>query len=263
MTTQSKEYALVTGASSGIGAEFARLLAGRKYNLILTARRTAALEKLRDELETKGVAVDVIPCDLGTPDGPQKLFDAVRQKGRLVSVLVNNAGFGLYGEFLDVALDKTEAMIQLNVASLTTLSYLFGGPMREGKHGFILNVSSIGAFQPSPYYAVYAATKSYVLSFGEALHYELKKDGVHVTTLCPGVTVTEFHKVAAQEMNKTMEMVSMTAASVAEIGLKALFKNRSSVTAGALNKINGGLIKLTPRSLATIIAAKVMAPSEN
>jgi len=247
--------ALITGASSGIGASIAKQLAAKKYDCILTARRTDRMESLAKELD--GVKVRVIASDLGTRDGADKL---IAEAGDDIDVLVNNAGFGVYGKFAEQSLDRVMQMVALNLVSLTTLTHHYVKCMVAKKSGRVLQVSSIGAYQPSPLYAVYSATKSYVLSFSEAINFELKGTGVSVTTICPGVTATEFHEVADHPKPKWMEMFTMTADDVAAIGIRAMENGRAVVTPGFSNKMTAFFVKLVPRSWATAMASRTMQP---
>lgn len=260
MTTQkSKGTALVTGASSGIGAELARILAEKGYDLILVARRKDRLDKLQKDLEKKhGVSIQVFALDLLRPQAIEKLYSAVREKNIAVDVLVNNAGFGMKGDVTDADPICLADMIQLNVTVLTLLSRYFGKDMQERGAGHILQISSVGAFQPSPYMSVYCATKAYVLSFGEAFSYELKPHGVHVTTVYPGVTETEFFDVANFNPPSLARNTGMSARQVAEISLNALFAGKVSVIPGAMNKLNSFLVGVLPRFLTTRVVGKML-----
>ena len=252
-------YAVVTGASSGLGLEFAKLLAKKGYYLVLVARRTERLEALKLEiLNSYKLDIHVVSLDLSDTTAAKKLLDYTQQNKLKVSILINNAGFGTSGDFLSVPLEKTVEMLQLNITTLTQLSYLFGNEMKKNKLGYILQVSSVGAFQPSPSFAAYSATKSYVMLFSEALDFELKGTGVSVTKLYPGATKTEFFEVANTKVNKLVENSLMTAASVASIALEAMFNRKRSIVPGNMNKISTLLVQLLPRKLATYIAANVM-----
>jgi uncharacterized protein len=173
-------------------------------------------------------------------------------------VLVNNAGFGVYGNFIDHPADRLSQMIELNLVSLTSLTYHYTRKMAERGRGRVLQVSSIGAFQPSPLYAVYSATKAYVLSFSEAVNYELRPRGVTVTTLCPGLTATEFHEVADHIKPRWMNFLTMTADDVARIGVGAMMRGRAVVTPGLPNKLTAFFVRLLPRSVVTAGAAMTM-----
>ncbi len=255
----SRQTALVTGASSGIGADIARELFARGYDLVLTARRTDRLQALKAELEGGGPArVHVIAADLGTPDGPANLIRQVEELGLPIAFLVNNAGFGLHGDFLDSTSERIDQMLQLNIAALTRLTWHFGRAMRTKGGGRILQVASIGAYSPSPLYAAYSATKVYVLYLSEALNFELRGSGVSVTTICPGVTDTEFHEAAAHPKTGLVAMTMMSSRAVARIGVRAALRGTAVVTPGLLNKLTGLMIKLLPRSWANAGAAVLM-----
>ena len=257
--TDQRELALITGASSGMGTEFARLLAARGYDLVLTARRTDRLLALKTELETAArVRVEVVPADLGVPGGAESLIERVEALGRPVAFLVNNAGFGVHGDFLENDASRVAQMIQLNLVALTTLTWHFGRAMQARGAGRVLQVSSIAAYQPTPYYAAYGATKAYVLFLSEAMNHELRGSGVTVTTLCPGMTETEFHDVAEHPKTGLIAWTRMTAREVAEIGIRSALRGRAVVTPGILNKLTGLSAKLVPRSWATVLAGLLM-----
>jgi uncharacterized protein len=247
--------ALITGASSGIGEEFARQLAQRKTNLVLVARSQEKLAKLATELEQDyAIDVEVIVQDLTAPAAGKTVFDLVQQKGLVIDLLVNNAGFGDYGELSERDLTKQLAMIQLNVTVLTELTGLFLPPMKTRGNGGIINISSIAGFQPLPYMSVYAATKAFVLSFTEALWAENKNSGVRILAVCPGATESDFFKVAefpdsfaeSQQKNKTVSLTPAT--DVVTEALKALDKGRSTIVTGGLaNQIIVNLPRFVPR----------------
>lgn len=263
MAKSAKGLAVVTGASSGIGAELARGLARRGYDCVLTARREDRLRELAAELEKDhGVSATVFAADLASPDGAQKLHDAVVALDRPVTFLVNNAGFGVHGDFVQNDPARLAQMMQLNMVSLTELTHSFAKAMVERGEGRILQVASVGAFQPSPYYAVYSATKSYVRDFSQAVSWELRGTGVTVTSICPGLTATEFHEVADHPKPKAFDMVTMTARDVAEIAIRAAERGRATVTPGLANKIMEWALKWwTPRWVATAMAGISMRPA--
>ncbi|MFS8124689.1 SDR family oxidoreductase [Rhizobium sp. BR 250] len=253
--------ALITGASSGLGVEFAELLAAQKVNLVLAARRKEPMEKLADDLRRKhGVDILVEPIDLAAPGASARLKDSLDEKAIQIDILVNNAGYGLQGEFLETPIERTTDMIQLNITALTELSYVFGRDMAARGSGEILLIASLLAFQPVPTYAAYAATKSYVLSFGEALHDELRTQGVVVTSLCPGHTETGFDAAAGAQASPMLRLLTMKPRPVAEAGLQALSKGKASVIAGFMNNIVAFSNRLTPRSMQRASMRKVMAP---
>lgn len=254
-----RRTALVTGASSGIGAALARRLAERNYDCILSARRVDRLETLARELEEKhGVKTYVVAADLATREGARGLVAAVDAIGVTIDFVANNAGFGVYGPFVEQPIERVLEMIELNVMSLTTITQHFAKLMIARKRGHILEIASIGAYQPSPLYAVYAATKAYVLSFSAALSYELRGTGVSVTAASPGLTETEFHEVAAHEKGSWMRLITMTADDVAVIAIKSALAGRSVVTTGILNKLMAVVVKLVPRSWSTAVAELTM-----
>jgi short-subunit dehydrogenase len=257
--SDQRELALITGASSGIGSEIARDLAARGHDLVLTARRIDRLLALKQELEASArVRVEVIGEDLGAPSGPAALIAKVEALARPVGVLVNNAGFGVHGDFLDNEAERVAQMVQLNLVALTTLTWHFGRAMRTRGRGRILQVASVAAYQPSPYYAAYAATKAYVLFLSEAVNQELHGSGVTVTTVCPGLTETEFHEVAAHPKTGPIAWTAMTARQVAAIGVRSALAGKAVVTPGLVNKLAGLMTKLVPRSLATWLAGLMM-----
>ena len=254
-----REIALITGASSGIGIEVARELAARGYDLVVTARREDRLLALKKELEAAGrTRVEVLAEDLGAPGGAEALIQRVEALGWPISFLVNNAGFGVHGDFLDHKAERINQMLQLNVAALTTLTWHFGRAMRTRGQGRVLQVSSVGAYQPTPCYAPYAATKAYILFLSEALNNELRGTGVTITTLCPGLTKTEFQEVAVHTVSAGIMMTAMTAQEVARIGVRGALRGRTVVTPGIINKIAALSAKLLPRSWSTAIAGMTM-----
>jgi short-subunit dehydrogenase len=256
MTTLSGRTALVTGASSGLGIDFARDLAARGANLILVARRQAAMETLAAELRQKhGVSVTVTAADLGDAAAREALCQSLPQPA---DILVNNAGFGLFGDFAASDWEQVNQMLQLDIVAVTHLTHLLLSAMRARNSGHILLVGSTGSYQPSPGYAAYAAAKAYVLSFGVALNHELKGSGVSCTTLCPGITRTSFHDVAGQKAGMFYRATVMEPAKVAAIGIDAMLAGRSSVIAGPLNAAVAHSTRLLPRTLQAAIASRAM-----
>jgi short-subunit dehydrogenase len=252
--------ALVTGASSGIGTEFARQLAAMGADLVITARRKARLDELATELEDEhGVEVRVLAADLSEPAAASRLFEQTEGNGQTIDVLINNAGFGTQRPFLDIKWETAEQEMQLNMRSLTELCWRFGRTMRERGRGYVLNVSSIGAYQPVPTFATYAAGKAYVRNFTEALAYELADSGVRVCSLCPGGTATEFSEVSGQRISGWVESFMMPADRCARIGLRALFGGRRNVISGFSNKLSCWLLRFLPRRTMVWAAARVMA----
>ena len=242
--------ALITGGSSGIGFELAKLFADDGYQIVLVARGKEELDKAAAELRaTHDVDVVTIPADLADPGSSKQLVEELTKQKITIDVLVNNAGFGLLGAFSDADEAKTIGMIQLNIAALTELSKRLLPGMLQRKRGRILNVASTAAFQPGPFMAVYYATKAYVLSFSEALHEELRDTGVTVTTLAPGPTATSFQIRAQIDAVPLFRSGLMDAASVAKIGYAALNRGQRLVIPGLRNSLGAFLIRLAPRRL--------------
>ena len=252
--------ALVTGASSGLGTHFARKLAARGANLVITARRQDRLEALATEIRTAhGVEVTVITLDLAEPSGAEALFNQTEGAGLPIDILINNAGFGTRKPFAETPWPRSQSQLQLNVTALTELTYRFVRAMTARQRGWILNVASLGAYLAIPGYASYAAGKAYVRNFTEALAFETAGTGVTVTCLCPGATATEFTAVAGHDLASWQELAMMSAERCAEIGLKALFRGRRNMIAGVSNTLIAFLLRLAPRRMATWIASHVMA----
>ena len=194
------KWGLVTGASSGLGVDFAKELAARGCNLILVARRADLLRQQAAAIAGQyGVAVEAIPLDLAASDAPQALYDRTRDLGRDITVLINNAGYAIYGPFVETPWERERDMLELDIVTLVGLTKFFARDMVARGSGFILLLASIGAFQPTPLYATYSAAKSFVLNFGEALNHELRRTGVRCTVLSPGITATGFLRVSGQE----------------------------------------------------------------
>jgi len=249
MNVAPAETVLVTGASSGIGLELARCFAADKCNLILVARSRDALEQLAAELRQKqDVQVHVLVSDLAQPAAPQQIFDEVQRLGLTVDVLVNNAGFGLHGSFLELPLARQLEIIQVNVAALVALTGLFLPGMAQRRRGGILNVGSVAGFIPGPHMAIYYASKAFVQSFSEALHEELRGTGVSVTNLCPGPTESNFSKTARSYKTREMQASKMSAAEVAAAGHRAFRVNRCVKIPGLKNRLLIAAAKLFPRS---------------
>jgi len=248
-----KKVALITGASAGLGVEFARQLSKRGHALVLVARRKERLEKLAKELgNARAVAID-----LSKASAAQKLIADLEANGEQVDLLVNNAGFGLIGRFAELDAKRSRQMIDLNVGVLADLCRAVAPGMIERKSGGIINVASTAAFQPGPKMAVYFATKAFVLSLTEALHEELKPHGVKVSCLCPGPTRTEFGEVAGFGGNGMFDHVAMGPVEVVEAGLKGLDKNRAVVVPGWMNKVTAASNRFAPRSIVRKIAGAI------
>ena len=253
--------ALITGASSGIGAEFARYHAKNGGDLVVVARRQEPLEALKNDLESAhGVSVTVITRDVGSPDQAKALFDAVKTMGIDVDILINNAGFGGHGNFLDRDLEKDLAMIDLNVSSLVTLSHLFGNDMKARSGGKMLQVSSTASFLPGPQQAIYFATKSFVTSFSQAIDQEMRPHGITSTALCPGYVPTEFASVADLEGTELTKQKGATPASVAKFGYDAMMNGKLVViNERQLGFMLNWVIPFAPRRLVLNMVAKMQA----
>lgn len=250
--------ALITGASAGLGAIFARDLAAQGNDLILTARRTDRLEALATEVRARyGIAVDVIPADLGAEGAPAALIAEIARRGLAVHVLINNAGFGARGAFADIDGGTQASMIDLNCRALVELCHAVLPGMIQMRSGGILNVASTASFQPGPWMAVYYATKAFVLSFSEALHEEVRGQGVRVAALCPGPTRTEFAEVADMGDSALFRKYASDPESVVHDGLKALAGNQAVRVSGAMNKVTAGSIRFLPRWAARRIAGSL------
>ena len=236
---------LITGASAGLGVDFARQLAARGEQLVLVARRKDRLEALAAELgNARGVAID-----LGEPGAAARLMADLAAQGETVTCLVNNAGFGLAGRFAELDGSRQRSMIDLNCGALTELAYAVLPRMIAAKAGAILNVASTAAFQPGPGMAVYFATKAFVLSFSEALHEEVRGYGVSVTALCPGPTATEFGEVAGWGGNPLIHRFSAASADVVRAGIAGMDKRRAIIVPGFINKASAQGHRLLPRWL--------------
>jgi len=248
-----KKVALVTGASAGLGVEFARQLSERGHRLVLAARRKERLEELARELgKARAVAID-----LSKKDSAARLLADLKANGETVDLLVNNAGFGLIGRFAELDAKRERQMIDLNIGTLTDLCRAVAPQMIARKSGAILNVASTAAFQPGPKMAVYFATKAFVLSLTEALHEELKPHGVNVTCLCPGPTRTEFGDVAGFGGNGMFDKVAMESPKVVKAGLEGLEKNKAIVIPGVINKVGALSGRFAPRSVVRKIAGAI------
>jgi hypothetical protein len=253
--------ALITGASSGIGYELARVFARQKYNLVLVARNEKKLQEIAAELtKAHGVQVTVLAKDVSLLASATEIYDTLKQKGIAVDVLVNNAGFGDFGFFTETKWEKELEMINLNMTALTALTKLFVGDMVKRKSGKILNVASTASFQPGPLMAVYYATKAYVLSFSEAISNELIGTGVTVTALCPGPTESGFQAAADMNDSKLVKGKKLpTSQEVAEYAYKALMSGKVVAVHGLMNKIMAQSVRYSPRA---VVRSLVRAMSE-
>jgi uncharacterized protein len=252
---------LITGASSGIGEAFARKLASQGDNVLLVARTESKLATLCNELgRASAVNAQYVAIDLTEKDAPATLFEESEKRGLEVEMLINNAGFGSMGDFLEQDLEKELRMIDLNIKALVGLTHFFLKPMRERESGSIINVASTAGFQPVPYMTTYAATKAFVLSFSDALWEENRAYGIKIMALCPGVTDTNFF--VASEMDRPPMRVSQTPEQVVDTALKGLKRGRGHIISGWTNYIMTESERLVPRSLVTRVLGKAMRPAE-
>jgi short-subunit dehydrogenase len=244
------EYTLITGASSGIGYEMAKQLAEKKFNLILVARSERQLQILQNELKTIfKIEVEYLLYDLSEQHSAQDLYDQVREKNYLITGLINNAGFGEYGNFFEMPLKRDEEMIAVNITSLVGLTKLFGADMVKAGKGRIMNVASLLSFLPFPYYSVYSATKCFVLAFTETVSAEMEVAGVHVTALCPGTVDTPFHTIEMRKTNAMSANKPMQAAVVAKTGIELFINGKGKKIVGFMNWFLSNLPRVTPDAL--------------
>ncbi len=254
-----KEYALITGASSGIGYELTKLFARDKINLLLVARSEEKLKELANELSSVyNIDVKIIPSDLSKPENVQEIYEETSNQELRVEYLVNNAGFGDHGLFVKTDWEKERKMIDLNVTSLTYLAKLYGKDMAYRKSGRILNLASTASFQPGPFMNVYFSTKHYVLAFSEALANEMKRFNVSVTALCPGPTSSGFQKVANVEDSDFANQKIPTSEEVAAYGYKQMMKGKTVAVHGLKNKMLAASVRFLPRNLVTSITGRMM-----
>jgi len=260
-----KETVLITGSTVGIGLALSRVFAAGGSDLILVARNREKLDQVAQELrDAYKIDVVVVQMDLAAPSSPQALYDDLSARGKVVDVLVNNAGMGVYGPFAESTWQQDAALLHLNVFNLTHLTRLFVTGMIERKTGGILNVASTAAFQPGPLMALYYASKAYVLSFSEALFTELRGSGVSVTALCPGPVATEFFKRADMEKSGLASgkvLAMMSAERVAQAGYRGFRNGTAVVIPGILNKLGPFSLRFTPRFLVRIVTRWINSPA--
>jgi uncharacterized protein len=255
--------ALITGASAGLGEQFAHRFARDGHDVILVARNEARLNALAERLRLHKVRTFVMPFDLADPKTPKALAEAVAAKGLEVEYLVNNAGFGSNGAFLDLDVSRELEMVQVNCAALLELCHRFIGPMRARGHGRVLNIASTAGFQPGPYMATYYATKAFVVSFSEALFHELAGTGVTVTASCPGATATEFAKTAGNDTSRLFQRPGVAKAEdVVHDAYEAMMQGQALAVHGWMNLLAMQSLRVSPRSVVRAIAASLnRAPS--
>ncbi len=253
--------ALITGASGGIGYELGKLFAADGYNVVLVARSADKLTAFANELQQQhNILATPLAADLNNPQAPQQVFDTLAQRGISIQALVNNAGYGICGQFAEIPLAESLGQIQLNITALTHLTRLFVPAMVARGEGRILNVASAAAFQPGPGMAVYYATKAYVLHFSEAMHYELRQTGVTATCLCPGPVLTGFQSRAHMGEAKLMKVLAVLSPErVATIGYRAMQKGKPVAVAGWMNWLVSNSVRISPRWMVTTVSARMTA----
>lgn len=255
--SEPRKTALVTGASAGLGKELASLFAKDGHDVVLVARSESKLRTLADDLSrTHGITAHVVPADLGQASAPAHVFERTRQLGVDVDFLVNNAGFGTNGAFLDLELAREKEMIAVNCTSLLELTHRFVNPMRARARGRVLNIASTAGFQPGPFMATYYASKAFVISFSEALAFELQGTGVTVTCHCPGATATDFASTAGNDKSKLFQRSGVAdAPDVALHAYRSMMKGDVLSVHGALNKLGVQGLRLSPRALVRSLTA--------
>jgi short-subunit dehydrogenase len=259
MNSSNRPVALVTGASSGIGAALARELARRGHDLVLSARSLAPMEVLAEELRQRGTAVTVITADLAAPGGAAALVAELSAQNIEIEVLVNNAGLGAFGPFERTDPARVVEMLQVNIVALTELTQAVLPAMQARRRGKIVLVASTASFIPCPYFAVYGATKAYVRSLGEALSQEVRGSGVTVNVLCPGATATNFFDVAGNAPTMLQQGRMMTADAVAKIACRGMVRGERVTIAGVANHILAFLVTHLPHWLTLPAAARLTA----
>jgi short-subunit dehydrogenase len=251
----TKPYALITGASSGIGRDLAFVYAKNGYNLILVARRLENLQETKDNIELKFNSIVIpIKLDLSKPESANTLFLEITNLNLNIETLVNNAGFGISGKFLDIEIERETEMITLNIITLTRLTKLFAKKMLETEGGKIVNIASTAAFQPLPTFSSYSGTKAYVLYFTESIAQEYKNTNLNFTVVCPGPTKSEFMETANVKKVKFFNMP--TSMQVAEFTYKSSQKNKTVAIHGFLNNLMSFLLRLFPRKINASLASK-------
>jgi short-subunit dehydrogenase len=258
----ARPIALITGASSGIGADLAREAAKDGYDIVLSARRVDAMLILARELETYGAATTILAADLSKPGGVENLTDEIDRRGLDIELLINNAGLGANGPFVKSDITRIDEMLQVNIVALTRLTRLILPAMVARKRGRVMLLASTASFQPGPQMAVYCATKAYVLSFGEAIAYELRDSGVTVTTVCPGATATDFARVAGTEniaLHRGATSNVMKSADVARIGYRGTKAGRRVVITGLMNRVMAITARVSPHAMVLPIANSMMS----
>lgn len=268
-----RPWALITGASRGIGKALAMELAGQSCRLILTGRDTKALEKVKNEIEERwgsnlaSSEIELIALDLAEQGSAQKLFEAATKDDRKIQMLFNNAGLGKWGKFTEISLEDQQQQIKINMLRLTELSHLFIRHMDDHeKTSHVVNIASVAAFFPISNFSVYAATKSFVLSFSESLREELIDTNIRVSVVCPGGTKTDFFKTAGQSLSKFGDQSMMSAEEVAKVAISKALKGQGVIVPGALNQVSTSLSRFLPNRtkvrVSSALLEKSMKPSE-
>jgi short-subunit dehydrogenase len=265
MTLRSEDFrkhrAVITGASSGIGKEYARQLASKGCDLVIAARRMDRLEALAQEIRKSfAVSVNCVQVDLAQPGATKALFEQATQDGQEVTILINNAGLGKYGNFLSFPVSDHLDTLQVNAVSPTELSYLFSHHMISHRRpSYLVQVASIAAFQPVSNFSVYSGTKGYLMYFSETLRFELRKSNIHVFCVCPGGTYTEFFEHSGQKITSSGHSTMMKVEDVVDSALKAMVKKKEIFVPGFLNKLDCFFPRLLPRGLSLFLAFKTMS----
>ena len=256
----NKKIALITGASSGIGLELTYLLAKDKIDLVLVSRNEKKLRQIKSTMANKfNIRIHIFPCDLSLANSSKRVFEFCKNQDLKINFLINNAGFGIYGNFVDNNIQDIQQMIHLNITSLTELTKYFLEDMKKQNYGKILNVASVASFQPGPLMGVYSATKHFVLAFSESLAEELRVNNITVTTLCPGPTISGFQKRAGFHSSSRLFKSPFTANSkeVASFGYRKMMQGKRIIIPGISNKISTILVKFIPSKIKTRIVKKV------
>lgn len=252
-------YALITGSSKGIGRAIAESLAKRKFNLLLVARSEDQLLSLKKDLsETFGIKVEIFPTDLSVPGAAHKVSDWCLRNSFPVSVLVNNAGYGVWGEFEDIGLDEQLNMLQLNISTVVELTHYLLPLLKEQSQSYILNVASTAAYQALPTFALYAASKAFILSFSRGLRFELRKQNISVTCLSPGAVDTGFaDRAGLSRLSKTAARFNMMPGVVAEIAINGMLNKRSEIIPGFINQVSAFAARILPKSVLEYAGANI------
>jgi uncharacterized protein len=258
-----KQRALVTGASSGLGMEIARVLAERGIDLVIAARRRDRLESLAEQLRREHhVDVVVFSVDLAQIDAAQHLFDEVRAAGLRIDILVNNAGLGYFGPFLAQSISQIQETISVDVTAVMVLTRLYAKAMTEQGGGHILQISSFAALQPIPRYSVYSGAKAFLIATAQALQHEFRKTGVRISVVAPGFMQTEFHDVAQHERTFLMKLTNLPVRYTARKAVRGMLRGKLLITPGLFYQINGVLVRFLPRRLAARISALSVGGSQ-